>query len=154
MTRTPSNHIVQVLDLSGLCERATANKNKSLTPLEKGQKLEHSYTWGVVEVEGLHYLINSEGVGSYEPLETENGFIPWYTHAYNDAGAQISFGMYPCIESVFNYEGLLSNSTVVDNVPLDQFIRNRGSRLEYNYEGMESYFNRGASKRELSRELS
>ena len=54
MTRTPSNHIVQVLDLSGLCERATISKNKSdITRLKKGEKLEHAFTWGVVEVAGL-----------------------------------------------------------------------------------------------------
>jgi len=151
MTRTPSKHIVQVLDLTGLCERATARKNDSdITRLKKGEKLEHAFTWGVVEVEGLHYLINDEGVGSYEPLERENDYIPWYTHTYNDAGAEVSFGIMPCIESVFDYDGLLGNSTVVDNVPLDQFIRTFGSRLDSNYNSMESYFNRGGIKRESS----
>ena len=151
MTRTPSKNIVQVLDLSGLCERATASKNKSdITRLKRGEKLEHAFTWGVVEVAGLHYLINDEGVGSYEPLENENDSIPWYTHAYNYAGTEVSFGIMPCIESVINYDGLLSNSTVVDNVPLDKFIRTFGSRLDSNYNSMETYFNRGGIKRELS----
>ena len=151
MTRTPSNHIVQVLDLSGLCERATASKNKSdITALNKGEILKHAYAWGVVEVDGLHYLVNDEGVGSYEPLERENDSIPWYTHVYNDAGLEISFSIMPCVESVFDYDGLLSNSTVVDNVPLDKFIRTFGSRLNSNYNSMETYFNRGGIKRELS----
>jgi len=141
MTRTPSKHIVQVLDLSSLCERATTSKNKSdITRLKKGEKLEHSFTWGIVEVNGLHYLINDEGVGSTVALEQENDFIGWYTHAYNDEGRQISFSIMPCIESVFDYEGLKSYSTVVDNVPLDQFIRTFGSRLDDNYYNWEGFF--------------
>ena len=155
MTRTPSKHIVQVLDLSGLCEHATASKNKSdITRLNKGEILEHAYTWGVVEVGGLHYLINNEGVGSYEPLEHENDSINWYVHTYNDTGREIAFSTMPCIETVFDYEGLRDCSTVVDNVPLDQFIRVFGSRLDSNYVRAESYFNRGGIKRELSLELS
>ena len=152
MTRTPSKYTVQILDLTGLCERATASKNKSdITRLKENEKLEHAFTWGIVELNGLHYLINDEGVWSGEPLERENDYVCWYTHTYNDKGQEVSFGITPCIESVFNYEGLRDSSTIVGELALDKFIRTFGSRLDSNYEKMEYLLNQIGIKQELSR---
>jgi hypothetical protein len=131
MDRAVSSVIVKVLDLRGLREEATEFAREK-GKLDDGQSLKVGYTIGIVEKDGKHYVINTEGVGSTIPLEDEAIDVDWY--AYSDSG----FSMCPTVSSNMNFSDI-AQLPVKDEVTLDKFIRKFGRRLEDNFREWEDF---------------
>lgn len=138
MNRQPSNHMVKVLDLTAFQKRAI----KLLKPhveWKKGDTLVTAYTYGVVEKNGKHYLLCNEGVGSVIALEDKPSEVYWYREFRGADNKVHSFGVYPSVQSNLNYDELMSEAKIIDELPLDKFIRVFGTRLEQNYEMWENF---------------
>jgi hypothetical protein len=139
MDRIPSKVIVSVRDLESLKLNAIKflKKNKML---KRNETIKH--TWGcglVVDKNGKHYVIDTEGVGSESPLEEQGYKVEWWKETINKKGELKSFDMFPCCSQKVSLEELLKNSTEKESVPLDQFIRTFGSRLDQNYRVWENF---------------
>lgn len=131
MGRIESNHLVSVLDLSKMREKVMELVNKH-DPQPTSRIINTAMGWGVVQKDGKHYLINTEGVGSSVPMEDEEEEIDWYIDEVDEAGAVIKVGMFPISRSTFYYFELLENSTFVGDVPLHFFVRYFSNRLDNN----------------------
>ncbi len=130
--RELSKHNVSVLDLEEL-KKITYNsllEDGSVTKFNKINTLDY----GIVEKDGKHYLINSEGVGNASPLENERCSIFWYKTTYNEDGTEKSVECAPFMISEFYYFELMENAKIKEVIPLDKFIRSFGYRLDKNVE--------------------
>lgn len=142
MTRTKSKHLVTLLKLSAWSKRVQAMMIER-KQIDANTKMEAGFTpLGIIEKDGYHYLIDHEGVGSYEPLEREMDFIEWYEHTYSD-GKLKSINLAPTARSNFTYDDLVKENVIgKKKMRLDTFIRvSGGSRLEGNYTRTERFLN-------------
>jgi hypothetical protein len=131
--RDKSKHIVSVLDLTGLeMDMISFLVEKGLFTAEKNAIQTH-YTLGLVEKNGKHYIVDNDGVGSFDALEDTPYEIGWYLSTLDENGKEKSFGMYPVASSVVDYNDMIKETKVTEKVTLDKFIRTFGGRLEVNF---------------------
>lgn len=129
--RTESKHMVTVFDITPFRDEViTFLKERNSFP--ENCTLSTRYTIGVVEKDGKHYLIDSDGVGSEIPLEDDIGSIFWYKELRDEKGNITSFDCMYCAETRLVYKDFES-CKVLDRIPLDKFIRAFGHRLEQNF---------------------
>lgn len=138
MDRIKSNFSVMLLDMKRLKDEITAFAGDKL---EKGEELYCSVDWGIVEVAGSHYLICNEGVGSTLSIEEEDGKIDWHVRKPN------SIELMPRFRTSVTPDDFPSICTS-EILPLDEFIRSFGTRLESNYWEWECFF-KGVNNGEL-----
>jgi hypothetical protein len=93
----------------------------------------NTLNYGLVEKDGKHYLINSEGVGSIVPLEDERGEIFWYRETFDENGEMTACECAPFRIAEFYFNELMKVAKIKENIGLDKFIKVFGSRLEHNY---------------------
>lgn len=139
MTRIKSKHLVTLLKLD------TWQKSITAMMLERGKigvntKMKAGWTpLGIIEKDGKHYLIDHDGVGSFEPLENTEDYIDWYEETY-EGDKLISFNIIPTARTTFVYQELINEKIITKKrVRLDTFIRTGGIRLEGNYERTERF---------------
>jgi hypothetical protein len=134
--RTTSNIIVNVLDLTGQAQEAQA------FALDKGVIGENDFlamrfSLGMVEKGGKHYILDTEGVGSLEAVEDSPLTIKWYPHTVED-GKITSLDMFPVCQSILSSEEVL-RLKVVGTLPLHEFVREFGWRLEINLKSWKDF---------------
>jgi hypothetical protein len=127
----PSNHVVYLITVLPFIPQVIEflkNYPDRFDP-EK-QILKSPYTWGVVEKNGEHYMLCSEGVGNSAPLERERADVQWFAEQKDGS----AFNVLPCVTSHITYKDLIDYKCFTgESLPLDKFIRVFGDRLETNY---------------------
>jgi len=136
-TRETSKVLVNVLDVSILTDEVAAWL-KERGKLGEGETIKIDHSIGMVEKDGLHYIINSEGVGSTIPLEKEAVDIEWYAIRVVN-GETVAFDMWARSRSNIGYNELIEKTKVREQVTLDKFIRSFGARLEDNFREWENF---------------
>ena len=94
--------------------------------------------YGIVEKDGKHYLINTEGIGSIVALEDEPGEIYWWRETHNEDGHD-SFECGPFVKVSYNYYRMIKEFPIKEVVTLDKFVRTFGSRLDENVEAWDEF---------------
>lgn len=138
--RTESKYTVQVIDISKMQERAEKYL-RDKEELAENQFLNAPYTpfFVVQGKNGKHYLFDNEACGSTAALEDADGQVDWYRNTNGETGQMVSFEIYPCVRSTFDYDELLELSTPVEMKRMDLAIRVFGDRLERNYAELERF---------------
>jgi hypothetical protein len=139
MLRKPSAHYVTLLNLDKWEERMTAMMLKA-GRISTNVKMEAGWKpLGLIEKDGKHYLIDHDGVGNFEPLETSDDYIYWYEHTYVD-GKMTSFNTVPTAQTTFYYDDLVKEKVITKKrVRLNEYVRSFGARLDRNYANIENF---------------
>jgi hypothetical protein len=138
MVRTPSKHLVSVLDVTKERDETIAwLKERDAFTLHSVLHL--GWKIGLVEKNGKHYCLNTEGVGSLDAVEDAGCNLGWYRDTVDDNGEKVAAGMYPVAETDLTYDELIDDSKVVERIPLDKFIRTFGARLDDNFLEWENF---------------
>lgn len=131
--RTPSTVLVQPLDLSGTYPAALEYINGHGKPL--ATEVHVSPRWGIVETPRGLYALCTEGVGNSRPITDEEPLdVDVYVSKSKDDGEKQFISMYPSASLKLGPEELRSYASG-DKVPLHDWIRSFGARLEANYSG-------------------
>lgn len=140
MSRTKSKHMVTILKIDEW------QKNITKFMLEKGKideytRMEAGYLpLGIIEKDGKHYLIDHEGVGSFDPLEDCKDYIDWYEHRQKVGDEYETFNTMPTARTSFVYHELIDENILTKKrVRLDTFIRSGGTRLEGNFANIQNF---------------
>lgn len=132
--RAVSTIQVKRLDLTHHFEEATAQLRSQGT-IKPDETVDSGYHWGVVPTDVGHFILCDEGVGSTKPLEEDGYRIDLYTQAPN------GFGILPIARMVLDVEEM-KKALTEEVVPLHEFIRVFGGRLEANYREWSRFFAR------------
>jgi hypothetical protein len=134
MAREKSQHKVTILKLDAWQKRVTAMM------LERGKIDEYTTMkagltpFGIIEKDGKHYLIDHDGVGSFEPCDETQDYIEWFEFRKKEGDEYETFNIVATARTNFLYHELVSEKILTKKrVRLDTFIRQGGSRLEGNY---------------------
>jgi hypothetical protein len=132
MKRNPSKHFVSVLDVTKLCDETIAWL-KERDAFNLHNVLHLGWTIGLVEKNGKHYCLNTEGVGAFDAIEDSGCNLGWYRDELSDNKHEHTVGVYPIAETDLTCGELMEGSTIVDRIPLDKFVRSFGARLDDNF---------------------
>jgi hypothetical protein len=141
--RIPTRIKVTVLDLS-LFEaqgleylRAHAQTDRDLGKegVQMPAEVRTGEGWGVVEIGDDLYALCTEGVGPDTPVTDEKPLVlDLFVRRYeNDSESERFISMFPAATVKLKPENLREAMTE-QQVPLDEYIRSFGARLESNYE--------------------
>ena len=139
MTRKPSAHYVTLLDINKW-EKSITNMMFKAGKISNDTKMEAGWKpLGLIVKNNKHYLIDHDGVGSFEPLEKCSDSIDWYEHTYID-GKMTSFNIMPTAQTTFDYKDLVNENIIEKKrVRLDRFIRTFGIKLDGNCARIERF---------------
>jgi len=110
-------------------ERKAAGKDATGTRLKPG------YSWAYVDTDDGLFALCDEGVGPDYPITNEQGKrlkVDLYEEYDKDSNGHTAIGMMPIGQIVFTADEIREMDVQLE-VPLHQFIRKFGSRLECNY---------------------
>jgi hypothetical protein len=138
--RQKSKHKVSILNLDGFKEQVI-NFLTNTGQFNSKSIILPFYTYGLVEKNGKHCLINTEGVGCMTALEDERDTIAWHKHTLNEDGTT-GIGIMPCAEMDLMYDELMAGAKIAKRVSLDKFIRLGGRRLEDNFDEWERFLSK------------
>jgi hypothetical protein len=131
--RLPSNHLVTRINTSIIAKLVLQYCAENNIDMDS-QVLDTNWKWGIVEKNGQHYLLCSEGVGSGVSLDVEKDKIPWYRTKLDEKGKTVAFDMFPFVESHFDYPTLQEWDCIEENKEyLHEFVRVHNQRVEDNY---------------------
>jgi len=137
LNRKPSNLVVQLLDFSPLHIKALEYVNAQ--EVEKGQPLSTACkpmnSYGFIETDDGVYVLCSEGVGSSHPISEEHPYeLDFFTERIDkDDPSKRFIGIMPSCTIRLMTNDMLYGHATGDTVPLHDFIRTFGDRLETNY---------------------
>jgi hypothetical protein len=139
MLRKPSAHYVTILNLDKWQKNIT-EKMIAAGKIESNTKMEAGYLpLGLIEKDGKHYLIDHDGVGSFDPLEDYTDYIDWYEHTYVD-GKMVSMNLAATARTNFDYNDLVNEKIITKKrVRLNKYVRTFGERLDRNYANIENF---------------
>ena len=135
--RNPSNLVVRLLDFSPLnvsaLEFVNAQEVEKEQPKSTDCKPLNSY--GFMETEDGTYVLCSEGVGSSHPLSEEHPYeLDFFTERVGEDNPSTRFiGIMPSCTIKIKTTNMLHDYATGDTMPLHDFIRTFGDRLETNY---------------------
>lgn len=128
--RSKCDAVVEVVDLTKPIEEVTAYLQKQ-KPDANIVGAETLGDFGLVNTEEGWYFINSEGVMSRDPLaDNEDGVA--YTLPFYSINGDGAMSFMPAVEAHLSLEKILELPTS-KHVPIAEYIRKFGSRLEANY---------------------
>lgn len=135
--RQPSTIMVTPLDLSdvetGAAEWLT--KHREIDGKSAVTKMRVGHVHGIVETPAGLYALCTEGVGPDHPVTDEKPLqIDLYIERYADSGDGDFISMFPSCSQKLDPADLRERATG-EPVPLHDFIRTFGGRLEANYSG-------------------
>ena len=125
--RETSTIKVQILDLSKCNQSALEYMLKNNKEDETPIGAETGYTWGIVTTNDGIYCLCSEGVGQHNPVTESDKISLDYYPKYEK-----SIAILPSVQVHLSDKHLMECATN-EFVPLEDFIRKFGSRLETNY---------------------
>lgn len=132
--RTPSGIWVTLLDLTPVCEGTVDHINRARQQVEDAkppmQRASVNYRWGVVPTERGVYALCDEGVGPSDPITTGD---PLQVDVWEDCSGEGFISIFPVAQAVIQPDELLTYVTT-ETLPLEDFIRTFGARLDANYE--------------------
>lgn len=133
--RKPSTVMVNVVGVGPLIQTA----NAVIKQKEPEAQAEIRYAFGYVKTKKGIFVLCSEGVGSSKPITEKNRFEVQVYSVKDLGGGRKSMPMFP--DMVFNLgEKSILSLPIEKQVPLHEFIRVFGSRLECNYAAWERHF--------------
>lgn len=131
---------VRVLDLTPIHDAIKQNLvNDGL--LSETNRLRPGWTLGYIEKNGLHYLINHEGIGSSKPLE-KGVSVDLYRERTDETGEVVAFAMCS-VEDVILFFDDVRELTKLE-LTLDSFVSKSGRRnrrLESNMQEWVDFMN-------------
>ena len=128
--RVESTVKVNILDLSSLEENAIKFINENVVKDGDLAVSANAYggTHGIVETDEGTYYLCSEGVGMDSPVTNDNPIVLEFHYNTESGGMSI----FPACSMKLTIDKI--DEVIADNyVPLHEFIRSFGSRLEDNY---------------------
>jgi hypothetical protein len=134
--RIPSTVVVTPLDLSDVEESAAEylTKHREVDGKSAVTKTSTGHTWGIVETPHGIYALCTEGVGPDHPITDEKPLtVELWVREYADT-EQDFISMFPACSQKLRPDDLRERATG-EPVPLEDFIRTFGGRLEANYSG-------------------
>jgi len=141
--RIPTRIKVTVLDLSEFeAEGLKYLRAHAQTDIELGKEnvkmpaeVKTGETWGVVEIGGDLYALCTEGVGPDKPVTDETPLtLGLFVRRYEDDSEGKRFiSMFPAATMKLK-PAQLREAKTEQQIPLDEYIRSFGARLEANYE--------------------
>jgi hypothetical protein len=140
--RTASKYNVQLIDFTPLHQQALDYVNqaesKDEKPLSTECKPMHRY--GFIETDDGVYLMDSEGVGNSRPITKENPYhLSFYSERQDmDDSSKRYMNVFPACEMPLEEKHLRKHATG-DTLPLHEFIREFGDRLDTNYMNWERH---------------
>jgi hypothetical protein len=134
--RRKTGVMVEVMDLTHHISMAKAQLQDA-EDSGSGRKVidvSHRHPWGRVVVGNDVYVLCSEGVGSNQPIDDgEYAFeVEYWGRLLTDEDREV-LEIYPRIKHTFT-EQEVKHMPIKEEVPLEQFIRRFGQRLETNFE--------------------
>lgn len=140
MERVKSKFTVSVIDVEGEAKKAFEALKAGY---KEGTYFSAGMLFGLVKnSEGKTYLINSEGVGSNVSLDEQPDEILWYSERKGDEKTTY-FSIVPVAKSTYTLDEMLA-IPVIRELPLDEFIRTFGQRLDNNYHIWEKFLSKKA----------
>ena len=135
--RKKSEIMVNVVDLSALEDDASEHIQET-DPRDDHLDMSTHHKWGYVETPAGIYVLCDEGVGDSKPVTADNKVRFEFTRAFKTENGK-SFSVVPCLAISLDDQEVKELS-VVQRIPLHEFIRTFGNRLEANYRTWVTFF--------------
>jgi hypothetical protein len=132
MDRVSSNVVVNVVDLSDLFSTVLQKKRLS-DPSASDVTLANGEKIGYVTTPKGIFVLSDEGVGSRDPITGANKLKLEFCFTRKISGAS-AMGIIPEMSVELDEASILEKMSVKETVPLHDFVRRFGARLECNYE--------------------
>ncbi len=137
--RIISKHLVWVLDLEPL-RKGAEEYLKTKDMLADDETVMPLVPHGIVEVKGQHFLLNNEGIGQSTPIDSEPTELLWYVRKHDAEGNESGFSLMPTLGQKVTFDKLAPCVTK-SRIPLNEFVRTFGSRLDINVSEWNEFFN-------------
>jgi hypothetical protein len=138
MSRKKSEHLVNVLSMKELAKITVSFLIGNGVNLN-GYRINTYAPLGWVKgYDGKTYLVDEEGCGPEKALEDENPAIAWYKYTVDENENINSFDISPFAKVEISMEEIMK-IYVEDMLPLDEFVRKGGGRLDQNVENWEKF---------------
>lgn len=130
-TDRQSDVMVEVIDETTMCENATNGLRKIDKDFPADASLKFYYGYGIVRTPKGTFLLDSEGTGNSESLESVNGEIHF---GRTDENLAMPF----CHINITGKD--IGELPIKEKVNLADFIRSFGHRLESNFHSWNKFF--------------